>query len=84
VPTDLKKSQHEVLFDSLKQLGKHKRERLCVTYVYASWGFLVIPPLGFLELKISFYHQTSGEEVKQILALIDSLLTMTSKGSAKR
>ncbi len=54
---------------------------LGVSYVDAEWGFLIIPPAGFPELKINFYHQTSDGKIEQVLlqvsALMDEIITTT-------
>jgi hypothetical protein len=47
---------------------------LGVAYVDADWGFLIIPPAGFPELKINFYHQTSDTKMEQVLLQVSELM----------
>lgn len=42
----------------LSMLGTMDRERLGVAYIKEQWGFLVFPPRGFPELRVSFYKET--------------------------
>jgi hypothetical protein len=81
VPTDLEAATYRELSQDLRQLGKLRHEMLGVGYVDADWGFLIIPPAGFPELKINFYHQTSEQKIEQTLLLISKLVekTITTK-----
>lgn len=54
-------------------LGRVERADLGVIYVRAEWGFLVLPPAGFPELRVSFYRQV-GED--RVLAWLDHIGTL--------
>lgn len=54
----------------LATLGKTKEERMGVTYVYASWGFCIIPCYGFPELRLNFYHETSINDIENVMTSI--------------
>ena len=62
------------LCDTLRGLGRIRREALGVTYVDGEWGFLVIPPPGFPELKINFHHGAPDPAAQTLLDRIDELL----------
>lgn len=55
-------------------LGKPHPEQLGVTYVYAEWGFMVIPGMGFPDLRISFFHEASPTIVHDTLATIVTII----------
>lgn len=59
----------------LRAMGRIRQEALGVTYVDNAWGFLVIPPAGFPELKINFYHGVSDRTAQAIMERIDELLS---------
>jgi hypothetical protein len=65
---------YQGLAQSLRQLGKLRHEMLGVAYLDADWGFLVIPPAGFPEIKINFYHQTSEQKTEQVLLRVSELM----------
>lgn len=48
-----------------------------VAYVRGTWGFLVIPQLGYPELRVNFYHATSTTEINDVLASICAALDMS-------
>lgn len=56
-------------------MGRIRQEALGVTYVENAWGFLVIPPPGFPELKINFYHGLAEQTAQAILERIAGLLS---------
>ncbi len=74
VPPDLPAAAHQQLCGELKRLGRVRQELLGVVYVEAEWGFLVVPPAGFPEIKINFFHTTGEQQVKQILRRVAGLL----------
>ncbi len=74
VPPDLDPPLYRQLDRNLRQLGILRHEMLGVAYIDADWGFLIIPPPGFPELKINFYHQTSDRKVEQILLQVSTLM----------
>jgi len=61
---------HNFLTEKLQPFGVAERERMGVTYIRGAWGFLVIPGLGFPELRVSFYHDTPDREVEAVLVSI--------------
>ena len=82
VPSDLPVAAHQQLSEALKQLGRVRQELLGVAYVEATWGFLVVPPVGFPEIKINFFHTTGGSQVKQVLRRVAVLLQTAKDGRA--
>jgi len=65
---------YEGLRNELQALGRSEPPRLGVYYVYAEWGFLVVPPPGFPDLKIHFFHKTTPDQVAGILHRVASLI----------
>ncbi len=61
---------HRILCLQLAELGTAEPERLGVTYVRNRWGFLVLPPPGFPELKVSFFKGTDPATEATILQAI--------------
>lgn len=68
--TSLTQVSYDILVKKLLLLGVADRERMGVTYVRGPWGFLVIPGRGFPELRISFFHDASEQEVNTVLVSI--------------
>jgi hypothetical protein len=65
---------YEHLRDALCALGRCEPPRLGVHYVYADWGFLVVPPPGFPELKINFFRHTGTDRIATLLHRVASLI----------
>jgi hypothetical protein len=74
VPSDLEPAAYQEINQALRQLGRLRHEMVGVGYVDADWGFLIIPPAGFPELKINFYRQTDEQKVELILLSIYKLM----------
>ena len=55
-------------------LGRVERADLGVIYVRAEWGFLVLPPPGFPELRVSFYRQVEEGRVQAWLDYVGTTL----------
>lgn len=72
--THIGQDAHIALTKRLLTLGVAEDERMGVIYVRGPWGFLVIPQPGFPELRISFYHDTSKDEVEAVLVSIRQAL----------
>lgn len=60
--------RYKVICQRLAKLGEAEEERMGVVYVYAPWGFCVIPRHGFPELRLNFYHETPINEIEDVLA----------------
>lgn len=73
-PKALSDAAYQRLLVELQSLGRSEPPRLGVFYIYSSWGFLVVPPPGFPELKVSFYNQTEPDRIAAILDQIASQL----------
>ena len=73
---------HSVVCARLSELGTADKERLGVTYVRGAWGFLVLPPKGFPELRVSFYKETDTAVEQTILDAISKALQMMSTNEA--
>ena len=63
-------AQYTAARSLLMALGKADEERMGVVYVRGSWGFFVIPHHGYPTLRVSFYHDTPGTEINNVLSLI--------------
>lgn len=63
-------SQYTAICGRLATLGKTKEERMGVTYVYAAWGFCIIPCYGFPELRLNFYHETPITDIENVMASV--------------
>lgn len=68
--TGITKATHCALQARLRALGKADEERLGVLYIRGYWGFLVFPPRGFPELRVSFYKETDESAERTILNTI--------------
>lgn len=73
-PADPHAATTEDRRNALLALGDPQPERLGVVYVYAHWGFLVIPPAGFPELRVNFFRSAPDAERRLILERIGHLL----------
>jgi len=67
---DLQRLQHAV-----ERLGRVDRASLGVVYIRSDWGYLVLPPPGFPELKVVFGHQVSKRTQQRILDLVAAAIT---------
>jgi len=55
---------------ALLSLGEVERSALQVVYVRGSWGFAIVPPPHFPDLKINFFYTTDRSMVEEILAAV--------------
>lgn len=76
--TTITAAAHTALGARLATLGKAETERLGVIYIKGNWGFLVYPPRGFPELRVSFYKETDKATEQTILAAISEALQTIS------
>jgi len=74
LPPSLAESDFARLKEALKRLGRIRYEALGVTYVDGKWGVLIVPPFGFPELKINFFHDVPVETAQRLLDCIADLL----------
>ncbi len=58
-------------------LGKLRHEMLGVAYVDTEWGLLVVPPPGYPEIKVNFFHHITKKQIVRVLADIAELLQST-------
>lgn len=58
----------------LLTLGRPQQYLRGVTRVSGPWGFLVIPPQNFPELRINFFHQTGDEQQSWLLGKVAGIL----------
>jgi hypothetical protein len=65
---------HAGLVAALCALGRREPPRLGVRYVYAVWGFLVVPPAGFPELRINFFRHAKRDRIAGVLQRISALI----------
>lgn len=84
LPPALTASAFARLRDGLRGMGRIRREALGVIYVDGDWGFLVIPPYGFPELKINFFHGIPADGARRILVRVAALLAEADAASAFR
>ena len=62
------------LCSRLGGLGRAEPERMGVIYIRGGWGFLVIPPVGFPELKVTVFRETEPETEHAVLSQIADIL----------
>ena len=55
-------------------MGRLRHEMLGVNYVDAEWGLLVIPPMGYDEMKVNFFHHITIKNIEQVLNEIADLI----------
>ena len=68
--------QRQSIVESLGELGVREDSEICnVTTVRAYWGFLVVPPVGFPELRISFRPEVTSQAISKILTFIEQQIT---------
>ncbi len=74
VPQDLGSHAYQQLQTRLLEMGRLRHEMLDVKYVDAEWGLLVIPPQGFEDMKVNFFHHITIKKIEQIIDEIAVLL----------
>jgi len=70
IPVDQDRLDRQRIHRSLEPLGRVDGERLGVVYIRSDWGHMVLPPVGFPELKVVFHHGTSARTRQRILDLM--------------
>jgi hypothetical protein len=67
--------QRDKIIAALNALGKVECNAMCnVANLNAEWGFMVIPPLNFPEIKICFRVEISAITVAEILSYVDKII----------
>lgn len=61
----------------LRSLGSARRDATGVTTVRADWGFLIVPPRGFPELRLNCYKLTEAGTENYIKSRILDALHQT-------
>jgi hypothetical protein len=74
VPQNLEAHVYRQLQKKLIDMGRLRHEMLGVNYVDMEWGLLVIPPMGYEEMKVNFFHHITIKQVEQILNELSRLL----------
>lgn len=69
-------SKRKHLIDNLAVVGYPQSENCGVTYIIGNWGFAVIPPQNFPELKINFYKKTSTHQIAALKCLLIHIIGM--------
>jgi hypothetical protein len=77
LPQDLAVLASKKLTERLVGLGKLRHEMLGTTYVDTKWGLLVVPPAGFPEMKVNFFHHITKKQIVRVLSDITELLRST-------
>lgn len=77
VPLNLEEHIYQQLKLKLIDMGKLRYEMLGVNYVDTEWGLLIVPPMGFDEMKVNFFHHITIKKVEQILYELSGLLEDT-------
>ena len=62
------------LVSGLSSLGRAEPDATGVTTVRGPWGFLLIPPRGFPELRLNCYKSLSADQENDLLTGIAALL----------
>ena len=71
---EIPESEQRDLNERLVALGRVRHEALGVAYVDAEWGFLVVPPAGYPELRVTFFRGTAQQVVEEVLCRIARIL----------
>ncbi len=74
VPQDLDAHVYQLVKGRLVEMGRLRHEMLGVSYVDTEWGLLLVPPNGFDEMKVYFFHHITIKKIEQILDEIAVLL----------
>ncbi len=74
LPRNADSSAWAAVEQALLQLGKAQPMIAGVTRVSGSWGFMVVPPQNFPELKVNFFHHIDAIEQTRILSRIADVL----------
>ena len=68
------------LVSELSTLGLAEPDATGVTTVRGSWGFLIIPPRGFPELRLNCYKNLSADQENDLLTGITARLRRAQLG----
>jgi hypothetical protein len=68
------------LVSALSALGRAEPDATGVTTVRGPWGFLIIPPKGFPELRLNCYKTLSADREKDLLTGITACLRQAQLG----
>ncbi len=74
LPQKQETGSHEKLTSKLIGMGRLRHEMLGVFYVDTEWGLLVVPPAGFPDMKVNFFHHMTESEIERILVDIAKML----------
>ena len=81
LPDQIPAGRHAEMACRLRALGRLDQELLGVAYVRGDWGVLIVPPVGFPEIKIRIHHHVGEKRSKAILTsirrIVDRALTAT-------
>ncbi len=79
LPAAIPAGRHAEMAHRLRAFGRLDQELLGVAYVRGDWGVLIVPPVGFPEIKIRIHHHVGEKRSKAILAsirrIVDRALT---------
>ena len=76
LPRQVDPAAWQLAVKGLLDLGRPQQYLQGVTRVAAPWGFLVIPPQNFPELRINFFHQTDKTRQSRVLSRIAGILSV--------
>jgi len=65
------RERHQVFSATLGGLGVQEDNACGVATVRAAWGFLIVPPPGFPELKVNFFPNVPTQALREILVNIE-------------
>ncbi|WP_455386108.1 hypothetical protein [Acidihalobacter prosperus] len=68
------------LVSALSELGLAEPDATGVTTVRGAWGFLIIPPIGFPELRLNCYKNLSADQETDLLTGITARLKRAQLG----
>ncbi|KOR29374.1 hypothetical protein TI04_08800 [Achromatium sp. WMS2] len=78
--SEITSTQRMDIIAALAALGSMNVNDPCnVATLCATWGFLVIPPPGFPELKISFYPHVASNNLNGILMQIYQIIATNAR-----
>ena len=62
------------MMQGLRRLGQCEPEVCGVTTARGKWGFFLIPPQGFPEMKVCFYRHSSLRQRMRRLSLLEDCI----------
>ena len=65
---------YEKVVNELREMGEVRPVMGSICQIHDSWGYLIIPPEGFPEIRINFYKKTPAADIEQVLASVMQII----------